>query len=524
MDTLMPFTRPRLIEHGFPCHQIGAETQREQDVGKQPPTHRLHVWWARRPLTASRAAVLASLSLPDLSPDNFLRQLGIEQRVGEIGDDTWVLTGDILTRILRTGDGTEVLPVDAFVLRRFEREQDRRAKDLQLVAELERRDPMSSGDPALIEWRRRSRPLPSRWVREGAALPVVRKAGDPAWFSSLLELADRHHIRIPNLYGYERAFANSATGKPSKVVVLDPTAGGGSIPFEALRLGHRIIANELNPVAASILYATLEYPARFGIGLADEISEWGKRLLLDLHATVEPVFPRLGPLPASEREVLTGRLTTCPQLVPEFDSEEVESFLFCRQVTCPTCGGGAPLLNSCWLVKNDAEPWAVRILSDGCARGGRGWFETYRVVEGCGPNGEDPAFATVANGVGTCVHCHQAITEYEIKEQANGRSDYGRWTDRLYCVAAVRFEPKLDTAGHPERYKSGAHKGEIKTQKVRFFRPPNQRDLDALAAAERRLTEKWPHWEAAGLLPTEQIPEDSNYNRGPSPLRDHSLV
>ena len=41
----------RLIEAGFPCHQVGAETQRERDTGKAPPPNRLHVWWARRPLT-----------------------------------------------------------------------------------------------------------------------------------------------------------------------------------------------------------------------------------------------------------------------------------------------------------------------------------------------------------------------------------------------------------------------------------------------------------------------------------------
>ena len=50
-----------------------------------------------------------------------------------------------------------------------------------------------------------------------------------------------------------------------KLVVLDPTAGGGSIPIEALRLGYKVVANELNPVAAVILYATLDYPARFGL-------------------------------------------------------------------------------------------------------------------------------------------------------------------------------------------------------------------------------------------------------------------
>ena len=78
----------------------------------------------------------------------------------------------------------------------------------------------------------------------------------------------------------------------------------------------------------------------------------------------------------------------------------------------------------------------------------------------------------------------------------------------------MRFEPKLDKNGRPERYKSGERKGEIKTRKVRFFRAPNDRDLAALTAAEQWLAEKWPEWEAAGLIPTETIPEDFNYNRG----------
>ena len=53
--------------------------------------------------------------------------------------------------------------------------------------------------------------------------------------------------------------------------VLDTTAGDGSIPFEALCPGHTVIANELNPVATVILYATLDYPARFGVGNAKGI-------------------------------------------------------------------------------------------------------------------------------------------------------------------------------------------------------------------------------------------------------------
>jgi adenine-specific DNA methylase len=48
---------------------VGADTQRERDTGKAPPTHRLHVWWARRPLTPSRAAMPASLLPADTDPD-----------------------------------------------------------------------------------------------------------------------------------------------------------------------------------------------------------------------------------------------------------------------------------------------------------------------------------------------------------------------------------------------------------------------------------------------------------------------
>ena len=60
------------------------------------------------------------------------------------------------------------------------------------------------------------------------------------------------------------------------MIVLDPTAGGGSIPFEALRLGHTVIANDINPVATVILHATLNDPAQFGPELVKEIQEWGE--------------------------------------------------------------------------------------------------------------------------------------------------------------------------------------------------------------------------------------------------------
>ena len=305
MDMLMPLTGPRLIEHGFPCHQVGAETQRERGASSAlPPLYFLHVWWARRPLTPSRAAILASLSPPDLPPDVFLRQLGIEQRVVDISGDIWVITGRIVDRIRRNEDGTEVLPVDAVVLRRLEKEQQQRIANLRIISQLEEHDPALAEDPAIVEWRRKSQPLTARWIRPDSELIIRRQAGDPAWFSALLEIGERCKVRPPNLYGYDRAFVSSGCRPSAENIVLDPTAGGGSIPFEALRLGHPVIANELNPVATTILYATLDYPARFGASLTGSIRDWGERLLSNLDVALDNFFPRTGPLPTSSARCL----------------------------------------------------------------------------------------------------------------------------------------------------------------------------------------------------------------------------
>ena len=92
------------------------------------------------------------------------------------------------------------------------------------------------------------------------------------------------------------------------------------------------------------------------------------------------------------------------------------------------------------------------------------YFQPYRILKGNkGPTARIPK-ATVSGGVGTCVHCKQAISADEIKAQARGESPHGKWKDRLYCVVAVRYQPKLDKNGQPERYRSGDRAGEIKTE------------------------------------------------------------
>src|SRR5688572_18328570 len=50
----------RIIEESFPIREIGLESAHEKRLRDGHPST-LHVWWARRPLVASRASILAAL-------------------------------------------------------------------------------------------------------------------------------------------------------------------------------------------------------------------------------------------------------------------------------------------------------------------------------------------------------------------------------------------------------------------------------------------------------------------------------
>ncbi len=359
-------------------------------------------------------------------------------------------------------------------------------------------------------------------------LPVARVPADPAWANERIEFEKANKIRTPeDKYLYPRAYKQLFAHRSTGLKVLDPTSGGGSIPFEAMRLGHQVIANDLNPVAATILHATLDYPARYGTSLAHDIQRWGEAMLDQMRQEIAPLMP-----PSLIPEPDLSRMRSfCEKESAEskaFCEEILDGYLYTRLVTCPHCGGEAPLLNANWLSKEDDDKWGVSVERQADKTVS---FRPYRIVRAhrsgdktyfYGPNDEEiidqdrkgTLSRTVTDGIGQCVHCQQAIEGDEIKRQARAAAKHPTpmadcadgWQDRLYAVVAVRLEPKLDSHGEPQRYTSGARKGEIKTTKVRYFRPPNARDFEALAEAQRRLASKWDEWDRQGLIPTEEIP------------------
>lgn len=490
----------RLIEAAFPCGEVGAETQRERGSSSAlPPLYFLHVWWARRPLTPSRAAVLASLLPAGTDPEEFLKSLGIQKKVALIGNQQWVLTGDLLKKIQLNAQGQEVLPVDASVLRALHKENLIRSEQRETIEQRLVSATSSEEERArLLKWRDSCESLGAVYEEEQIFVQTI--AASPASSNAKIKLGEQIGYRFPgDAYGYGRAYESESLIQLNDKTVLDMTAGGGSIPFEALRCGCCTIANELNPVASTILNATLKYPFVYGSALKEDIEKWGNALIKKTES-LAPFFV--------DCQFLSLEMVKAGVEVEGLNNNElINDYLYCRTVVCPHCGRATPLLNSCWLSKKEKNRWGVEIVTEG--DGYR--FRTYRVgQDGKGPQGQDPDHQTVTKGKGQCVHCRQAIDSDEIKAQARGESHPGAWRDQLYAVAAVRSEPVLDKQGQPQRYAGGPNKGQIKTKEVLFFRPPNDQDQRALEAAAAELEKNWDRWDRMGLIPVEKFPQGND--------------
>jgi adenine-specific DNA methylase len=90
----------RLIDRWLPIAELGEESNRERrSLQALPPIYYLHVWWARRPLIASRAAILASILPADADHKKFLHVLGIHgdpvgvKRRLDLANRKWGKTG-----------------------------------------------------------------------------------------------------------------------------------------------------------------------------------------------------------------------------------------------------------------------------------------------------------------------------------------------------------------------------------------------------------------------------------------------
>jgi len=365
---------PRLlIEDWLPAAAIGVECMRERGSASALAPHTyLHVWWARRPLVASRAAVLGSLLPADFPRETFERLIG--------------------------------------------------------------------------------------FGRPGSELVKVRKLMDTG-------------VRIEGGFNCGRAFKNGmrevdlqaahAAARQifgDDIAVIDPMSGGGSIPLESARLGFKTYANELNPVACTVLEATVDYPFRFGPELAEKTRKWGREMVKRIEKRLADFFPKR-----------TDGL--------------VHAYIFARTVPCPDTQQPTPLVPDWHLLKPKGSERRVVAEPVVDAKAGT-WSVRIREVGRHAGQLKEAPLPTYSGGDGISLFTRTKIPGDYIKAMAQN----GKMGSALYAVA-------------------------VKTPNGLEFQPPTQDDLDAIAAAEKELAKLRPEWERKNIIPTEKYPVVSSDER-----------
>ena len=383
---MIPKECKRLAEVDFPIAIVSAHSAREKAIRHGHPST-LHLWWARRPLAACRAMLLALL-LPDPCDEN-------------CPDDFKTKARALLARVQgKTG-----------------------AEDLDL--------------------------------RRG----LLKFIGE---FSNWDLASNLSYVEVG------RGLVKAAHGDEAPLVV-DPFAGGGSIPLEALRLGCDAFASDLNPVACLILKTMLEDIPRRGPELADELRRVGAAIEKQAKKELGEFYPS------------------------DPDGATPIAYLWARTVTCesPNCGAEIPLVRSFWLCKKAARLRALRAkvlqIED----------KTPRIeIEVFVPKSEkEVAAGTVSRAKATCLACDRVLAPDRVRAQL--REQHGG--------SDVAFDPKGNRVG-------GARLIAVVTLKDgkagRQYRIATTRDYEAVWNAQKSVTQlskaKLPN--GLSVIPDEPLP------------------
>ncbi len=252
-------------------------------------------------------------------------------------------------------------------------------------------------------------------------------------------------------------------------LVVDPFAGGGSIPLEALRLGCEAFASDLNPVACLILKVMLEDIPRHGPKLAEELRRVGAEIKAQAEKELADLYPK------------------------DPDGATPIAYLWARTVRCeaPNCGAEIPLMRSLWLCKKASRRRALK----------------HRVVR---PAGEPPRVefevfepttetevsdGTVTRAKATCVACGTVLPPERVRAQLaarRGGADVvfdakGRRTGGARMLAVVLLKP-----------------GEM----GRHYRLPTERDYEAVRKAQARVAKMLKEWESGGKQGLCPVPDE----------------
>jgi len=264
------------------------------------------------------------------------------------------------------------------------------------------------------------------------------------------DILEAHAQRLSAERGETVTVEDIEAGRAGRPRVLDPFAGGGAIPLEALRLGCETYANDYNPVAVLILKATLEYPQKYGTrrntdgtdehGFSESIREnpSDPRKSMSYLPGLEDESRAINPLLEAVKwwgdwVLEEARKELARFYPPDPDGSIPVGYIWARTIPCqnPACGAEIPLMRQFWLAKKAKKRVALYPVvgsntDDTDATDGHGSSKKigenpsdprssacYFKIVGDGydpwPEGFDPQVGTVSRAVATCPVCGSVV-------------------------------------------------------------------------------------------------------------------
>lgn len=469
------------IEVQFPVSKISKESYKERKANLGQTLTGLGKWWGRKPLILVRSSILGLLMPASDDPvkdrDIFMKILTMDS------------SGLWLRRVKALKDNTVIENLNFRELKEY----------CEVPADLFSPE---SDQNLLIKKAYKSETSALKWKKglsKDSKDRATRLAFDRLGYDEKLEYVARpEEVQLTNEAEWASINKHLGTNAFSLIelirqlgekkygrnaIVGDSFSGGGSIPFEAARMGCEVFANDLNPIAGLLTWSDLNIA-----GASDDVIENLKKFQEKVYTAVQEQINEWG----VERNEHGHR---------------ANAYLYCAQTNCPECGYSIPL-SPTWIIGKGSM--TIALLEENDTMG-------FDILIKTGVEQEEmeaaDKMATIKNGDVYCPHCKNVIPMAVIRKDRRteeGVVNFGirQWElsdfcpketdifkERLFCV---RYE-------YEEEYRDKG--GNLKIKTIRYYTTPSNEDLRREDKVVALVASQIKDWQKQGFVPDSNIEE-----------------